>query len=430
MGHLRSRGWAGKGNLITPEEATTFSNRCQESHSVRWRAQVTRWTGQHNEVLESSVPLTGGSLVIDSSDPVRRKLTLNVGGGEEWVPRTSNSSLVPFGQWVSLYVSIDYPDGSWSPELQMFTGPIITHVFERPSLITTLECADASSAVDQYLHRTKTSYAHRSLRRAITQMVSAALPEALYNVEASASSGTARVRSFVADAGQGRWDAATVLTNRHGHEAFFDWNSDLIVRRDITDDDDDDWDPQAVGPDIGSVTYPVVSLKEGNNGNLIGLTASLTRETGANGVQVNIFGLVRNRHRKRDKCTGKWIGPARVEGHWSVFVPQRTGPVAWGDRFGYQPIVLTKNVHVITAEVKADATREARALLHRRRGLVRYLDVDALPQYWLEADDKVRAVFGGGIENHFAQRVEFDLAGGPMKVRTRQLSVTDPGDLS
>jgi hypothetical protein len=432
MGRMTRRGWVDKSSNITQAEATRFMDRCQESHGVRWRVRATKWNGQRNEILENYVPVTGGTLTMDSSDPIRRKLTVNIASTEnDWVPKTVNDPLVPFGQWIQLFCRIQYEDSTWSDELQVFDGPIITNVYERPSMITTLECADASSAVDQYLHRTKTSYAHRRLGRAITQMVAAALPEALYDVEAAVTSTNkdAIIKSYVADAGMGRWEAATDLASKRGHETFFDWHGDLIIRRDITDDDDDDWSPQAVGPDIGTVSSPIAVLREGDGGNLLGLTASLTRETGANAVQINVSGLVRNRHRHRDKCTRKWIGPPRVEGHWSVFVPQRTGPVAWGDRFGYQPLVLSKNVHIIDAEVKADQTRHAKNLLHRRRGLVRYLDLDALPQYWLEPDDKIRISYGGSSEAHYVQRLEFDLGTGGMKVRTRQLSVTDPGDL-
>jgi hypothetical protein len=72
-------------------------------------------------------------------------------------------------------------------------------------------------------------------------------------------------------------------------------------------------------------------------------------------------------------------------------------------------------------------------MLHRRRGVTRYLDMHTLPLYWLEPDDKVSVrwheLSGAAVtEAHYVQRIEIDLeAGSPMVVRTRQLSVTDPG---
>ena len=82
-----------------------------------------------------------------------------------------------------------------------------------------------------------------------------------------------------------------------------------------------------------------------------------------------------------------------------------------------------------------DADQDAKRILHRRRGVTRYLDLHTLPLYWLEPDDRVRIKWREfeddeltiTSEAHFVARVELDLAGGPMVLRTRTLNVTDPG---
>jgi hypothetical protein len=47
--------------------------------------------------------------------------------------------------------------------------------------------------------------------------------------------------------------------------------------------------------------------------------------------------------------------------------------------------------------------------------------------YWLEADDLVKIIWEGRTEWHWAQSVQVPFDGSPMRVRTRQLAVTDPG---
>jgi hypothetical protein len=95
----------------------------------------------------------------------------------------------------------------------------------------------------------------------------------------------------------------------------------------------------------------------------------------------------------------------------------------WGDVFGYLPIVQNRNVHRVTAQVRGDYQDRANAMLYRRGGIVRYIDLDAVGVYWLEPDDKLRIVQSNPdrTESHFVQAVTFDLSGrSPVRVRTRQ----------
>ena len=61
------------------------------------------------------IPIVGGTLVMDSSDQVRRRLTLEIGAGAELEPRTWQDPLVPFGQFIILWCSIDRADGTLFP---------------------------------------------------------------------------------------------------------------------------------------------------------------------------------------------------------------------------------------------------------------------------------------------------------------------------
>ena len=448
MSRLTSRGW-------TSVDAAAFMKRAAGSHTVRWKADVYRGT----QTLATDIPITNGRLVLDSSDPIRRHLTLEIGGAEQWVPRTPSSPLVPFGQRITLWVRIDRDDGTWFPWLKMGEYQIVTHTFERPSLITTIECADMSAAVDEYLLLGRRSFVGETLENAITDLCEEAVPGYVFAVHASSSAQTKTIKNYVADAGTSRWEAATEIAQTRGHECFFDWNGDVVIRDDVTDDNDESI--PGVGPDIGTVSNPIVTITDGVGGNLLGLTASVSREGACNGVRINLHSTVPRKVRKKrnrdagssaDACgnptsgggpssTVDWENAPIYKG---ILEAQTSGPVAWGGLFGHIPIVIERQVKDLKkwssggeetwSDEQADAHRDAKRMLHRRRGVTRYLDMHTLPIYWLEPDDKVAVrwheLSGASVtEAHFVQRIEWGLNDGKMTVRTRQLQVTDPGSL-
>jgi len=407
------RGWSAKTPTISSSDAQELKQRCRESHTAQWSADVTRWDGSSVETLASDIPITGGTLTLDAGDQIRRQLTITVGGGEEWEPTAPTDPLPPWGQRIHLYVQIDRRDGGWFPKLKVFTGPIRESIFERPSLISTLECADPGSTLHEYLHVTRKGYGGQMLDEAVNAMVNAALPAADYDLEASSGATTQEVETYVADAGQSRLEAANELAGKWGYELFFDWAGDAILRRDLTDDDDASWDPSEAGPDIGDVARPVAVFADGEGGNLIGTTVSLSREGSVNGVAVNLDAL-----RKKDGAEGDL--------HWT-HLETAGGSIAWGDVFGRIPLVETKDVHKITSNLTDRQTQRAKKLLKRRRGMTKFIDFDALPSYWVEPDDRVQLSIAGAEENYYLERIELDLEGGPMRCRTRVLTTPLPG---
>jgi hypothetical protein len=222
----------------------------------------------------------------------------------------------------------------------------------------------------------------------------------------------------VGEAGTGRWDAAVDLAGKKGYETFFSATGDLVIRNVITDDDDNVM--PGTGPDIGTVTNPVATISDGEGGSLVGLTATITREGGCNYVRFNLTGTVTKRGKKKKKKKTDWNAEVHAE--------ETAGPAAWGDTFGYLPILREYNLGSVGANEKDSYQQRARTVLHRRRGVIRYIDFDMVGGYWLEPDDKVRIVYGDRIEDHYVQSVQFDIGGtSPTRVRTRQLAVQDPG---
>jgi hypothetical protein len=255
---------------------------------------------------------------MDSSDPIRRQATLECGVGEEWFPEDKDSPLVPFGQWVTLKVRIDRRDGGWFPWFKLMEGPIQSNVFERPSLITTIEVTDASQTVDDFLYLKRKAYAKgRTLKAVVKEIVDDALPGALYGVQASdQATNTELGKAFHVDAGESRWEAALEVLGKHGQECFFDALGNLIIRKDLTDEEDATWDSSEPGPDIGTVTDPVAIFKDGTRGNIVGTTSSITREGAVNGVQVNLSAVVNRRRKGASGPASKelWYGARALAG--------------------------------------------------------------------------------------------------------------------
>lgn len=426
--------------------AARFEKRCSESHEVEWKANVYRG----DELIEEDLPVIGGSLVLDSSDPIRRRLRLEV-GGEEFAPRTRSSPLVPFGQRIVLWVRIDEANGTdWFPWLKMGEFHIVTHTFERPSKITTVECVDMSGAVDEVLFLRRRSFVDQTIRHAIQSVCEEAVPDYIFGIDSSDASNDddRALKNYVSEAGQGRWEACTQMARRRGHEVFFDANGDLIIRHDVTDDNDESIPGN--GPDIGMVSDPIAIITDETNGNLVGMTATVSRQGGCNGVRINLHSTVPKKVRKqadRESADPVEWRTAPI----SAFAQelQEEGPVRWGDMFGKLPIVIERNIKDLKkwsdggaetwSNAQQDAHADAKRILHRRRGVTRYLDLHVLPLYWLEPDDRVRIRwhefeddpdYRVTQEAHFVQRIEIPLAAeqaGPMVLRTRQLNVTDPG---
>lgn len=414
MSSLISRGY-------TQVDADQFRARARGSHTLQWKASVYRWSGGTLLLVYDSLPLIGGTLAMDSSDPTRRHLTLEVGGGYAMVPDQPSDPLAPFGQFIRLWVRLDRADGTWLPWLQQGEFPIQTATSEWPSGTVTVECADYSVVVDDFLHTARKSYNKLTVYEAVKQITEAALPDRLFTIHTHDDARSTMVEPHtVAEAASSRWETAVEIAQARGFEVFFDALGDLVIREDITNDDNDTI--PGVGPDVGTMEHPMAVINDGPGGNLVALTVGVTREGGANAAFINLHETASQTLRKRGRPVS---GDKRVNVQVTAL---GTGAIAWGDRYGRQPIVIEKAVPVITDQAVAAQQRRAKRLLHRRGGVIRSLDLDALGLYFLEPDDRVRIEYDGRTEYHFVQSIEFDLSGdSPTRIRTRSLTVTDPG---
>jgi hypothetical protein len=359
---------------------------------------------------------------------------------------------------------------------------------EWPSLTQTVEAADYSWLVDAYLFEKKKSYNHMTIRDAVEEIVKDALPDREFFIQSPGDAHDIKVEPHTnSEAGTGRWEFAKTICQARGFDTFFNHNGNLVIRHDVTNNSDDVETIPGEGPDIGTVSNPAAVIKEGPGGNLVALTLGLTREGAVNGVFINVHETIAQRvaeRKVREAAAGApgppvkepdpdyepdWDDvlrgdappppepdppdpeiPPKDDGeshdHDDVEVPTIPNPkagdprvnvtvkalgvgaVKWGDKFGRQNIVLERNVKRINDNIINAQIHRAKRLLHKRGGVIRSIDLDAVGLYWLEPDDKVRVKYAGRTEAHYVASIEFDLSGAePARVRTRSLNVTDPG---
>lgn len=414
IAHLTDRGFSS-------EDAADFRKRAAGPHTLKWKANAYRWQSGEQTLLYDHLPLTGGTLRLDSSDPIRRQLTLDIAGIGQLVPDAPSDPLAPFGQYVILWCTIDRADGTFFDWMKCGEYPIQSTTSEWPTMIQTVEAADWSAVVDDFLHTKKKSYNKLTIHDAIQQITEAALPDRVFSIHSDDAALTTHVEpNSIAESASSRWETATTIAQARGFECFFDSLGNLVIRKDITKDNNETI--PGVGPDIGTVSSPVAVVTDGLNGNLVALTSSVTRDGAANALFINLSETASQTLRKHKRLVS---GDPRVNVQVSALAD---GPIAWGDRYGRQPIVIDKPVKVITDDVVAAQQRRANRLLQRRGGIVRTLDLDMVGGYWVECDDKIRVEYDGRTEAHYVAAIEFQLDGSsPARVTTRSLAVEDPG---
>jgi len=404
-----------------------FKDRCCESHTRMFRVRSYRWdagTGQNQHMgltlpggkVVYDIPISGGEITLDSTDPHRRRVRLSI-PGEEWIPDGPDHPLAPFGQYLGIWVRIDMPDASWSDWVKLGEFPLVSHEVVRPEGLSEVQAVDWSHRVNEYGFVHNHSWKGRSRVEAIKQVVDEALPNRVYAVHNSANAAkNLNEEQGQITAGTGRWDFVDHVCELTALEAFFDRNGDLVIRNEIVDYEG--YVPGA-GADIGSEANPVAHLVEGPRGSIIGVTPSVTRENAANGVFVTV----------KPTQTGKG----------SAFKPQvvnaktHSGPAMYGDQFGRITLHRTSEVQKITSENMESQRRHAAALLTKRQGVIRRLRIDALPLWWLDPDDRINITWRQRMpdntervrtETHYVESLTLPIEpDGVMRLVTRQVAV-------
>jgi len=435
MSKLTKRGF-------TQKQADAFVDRLSASHSTSFRARAKRWQGGQVNVWTDrgwipagnspsdiiDIAVTDGTFTSDSTDPYRQSLTIETpteANDQVWAPSGSNRPLAVFGQWIELFVRIDFDDGSWSPWLKLGEFPIIETAVSTPGKSVFVRCGSWASRVDEFLltkpigknYFAKAGGGYLTRADAVKKLVEEALPDQLFTVQTDAEGGKDYGEDFQLQQGTGRWSAVQQLLDRPGLEAFFAADGNLVIRQDRTDDDSD----VLVGPDPGTIGSPVATIRDGQGGTLLGATAKTSREGSANGIVVTVTPVGK---RPKNPTNPEVWRTRYAEAH------VESGSVAWGGTFGKVPIIgRERKVPKATDAAMTDALQSARRILRKRKGVVRQLTLDALPLWHIEADDLIRVEYSGtqGAEIHYVERVSFGLRpDSTMSITTRGVMVTDP----
>jgi hypothetical protein len=350
-----------------------FLRTLRGSHSIE--VQVDAYRGA--DLVLANVPISGGSVQVDSASQVRRTLSLSVADPALDPGADPTAALAPFGSELAVRRGIRYPDGTieWCP-LGRFR--IESARASASGSGVEVNGADRGAYVqDARFTSIKKSNRSNTIPAEIARLIGEVLPDVAVSDFTGSTASTPK-RFWEED----RWGAIDELAKAIGAEVFFDPDGDAVI---------------APVPSIDDVA--VWWADAGETGVLLEANLESTREGTYNGV----------------RASGEGGDTAPV----SAFVTDDdpTSPTYWGGGFGQKPRFYVSPLITTTAQ----ATSAATAMLNRVRGLNRQLELDLVPNPALEAGDVIRVVFpDGATELHLVDGFEVSLAtDGSMPVKTR-----------
>jgi hypothetical protein len=213
MSRLTSRGYSSG-------DATAFVDRSSRSHR-RWKVTAHKWTEGAANSSPHDVPIVGGTLALDASDPVRRRLTLNVGGGGGTRAPDVRRPPRPVRSVRETVLRIDRDDGSWFPWLKMGEFHRVVRVREASQAATVEGVGLRATRRRVPLHLIN-QVVWRDDRHGRDQALMCRrrrLPDRAYAVRLGEGR-RGKVTNYVAQAGDGRWSTATSIADRKGVETF------------------------------------------------------------------------------------------------------------------------------------------------------------------------------------------------------------------
>ncbi len=367
------------------EVSNRFLRALHHSHDVVSRVDV--WRG--GVLLESAIPVTGGSVTVDESSQVRRTLSLSVGDlGLD--PRDANSLLAPFGTELAVHSGIRFPEGD--------TEMVPLGVFQ-------VEDAGRSGWFSEVgltgVDRSRTVAGARFLKpratpqgRPIVQEISTFIREVNTSYEVldltSATSYTA-----AATWERERWEAVETLADAIAADVVADPQGRFLIRR-----------TPGTGPlDAADAVWAV---NAGPEGVLLDAQTGLTREGIYNAVVAS--------------STADPDSPPIT-----AVAYQRSGPFRWDGPFGKVPRFYSSPL----LRTRQMCERAARSVLARSVGYGRRITPTAVPNPALDAGDVIEVTLPDGtVDYQVASRFSVPLGGDqPMPITSRAALDAVTGDI-
>ena len=339
-------------------------------HSLAF--EVDLYAGPGGVLLESGVPIFGGSISANLTQRVTRSGTFTL--GPEFWPTLATDPLTPYQTVANIKAGIRYGNGA-TELFDVITGRV-GELTRNDNGSVTARIDDLAADVVAYQFETPVSSESPTVVAQIKRIIEAALPAATFGTNDVID---AAMPDLTWDEDRGK--ALDDLAESLGARWYTLGNGDFVVRR--------------LPYDVGT---PVQDIFDGIEGLLISGTPTLTRDGAANSVTVIVErfdGGAPFRVRARDNAVGS--------------------PTLFNGPFGK----VTEIIKVQTPLSMDDAKDYATAQLKALTALSSTWGVSCVPDYTLEPGDTVRLESRGVRETQLIDSITYPLSNDLMTLGTR-----------
>jgi hypothetical protein len=351
-----------------------FLDALRRSHVVT--VQVDAYRGA--VLLQSDLPISGGSVTVDGGSQIRRTLSLTIADPALDPKVDPLAVLAPFGSDLVVRRGIRYPNGTteWVP-LGRFRIESVQASAAQDAISVT--GSDRASIVkDARFTAITQAQTSNTVVQEITRLITEALPGVPVTNRTTATNSTPAVYWE-----RERWDAIEQLGEAIGADVFFDPDGNGVIQPTPAVTNDPAW-----WVDAGELGVMVAGQRE------------TSREYTYNGVVAS------------GESDGD-IPPVTA----TVWDTDATSPTYYLGPFGQKPYFYVSPLLTTTAQ----CTSAAASMLDRVRGLIRQLDLTCVPNPALESGDVIRVRFpDGATETHLIDSFTVPLdPGSAMTLKTR-----------
>lgn len=332
----------------------------------------------------TDLPISGGSVTVDSSSQVRRTATVEIARPDLW-PADPLDVLSPFGSEILLEYGIVIP-GIGTEWIPLIRGVISDADRVRPSTNSfTLSLVDRSARVaEDRLDAPSTTTSGATVVNEIKRLIQETLPGALVTDE----TGSTQVAPDL-QIERERWaDGVEKLADAIGAEVFADPQGDFVIRPQPTLADDAVW-----------------QIRTGRGGILVSASEKLTRDRVYNRMVVT-------------GTRSDGTPPVRS----AVSDTDPLSPTLYGGAFGKKPKYYSSPLLTTIGQCTATAT----SFLARVKGIQASVGLQAIVNPALDAGDVIR-VYHQGWQVHIVDKITIPLGvSSPQAISTRSLDL--PGE--
>lgn len=314
-----------------------------------------------NRVIESDIPVLSGSISLDSTADIRRRMSMTIEAERSWIPSDPGDLLFPVGNEIAVRGGFRYDDGT--EELKpcgvfRISRPVVTDGSEGVTL--SIDGYDRSRAVKRALFpRPYRISTNTPLENAVQLLVKRAFPWFDQEEDFIFDETGFVTPKVLFDVGDDPWEQAQKFAQAGGAYVYFDGQGKCNLK--------------AV-PDPGSAGVAWHYL-EGDNFTILELDRDLDDEVAYNGVTVSgknssTRTAVRHTAWDKDPESPTYYDPAYDDGSSS-----------------YGPVLLTLENEFITSDNQAELV--ALSQLRRHLGILEQVNFSAIPNFAHTDDDIV-----------------------------------------